>query len=180
VYYTSQVRLSPGLYQVRVAARDAKSGRIGNATQWIEIPDLKTRRLALSSLLVGETKPTEAGGAAGAEKADNTAKLNVARRFTRASRLRFLTFIYNAARGASGTAAPDVAIQVQVLRDDQPVLTTALRKVATDNLPDLARIPYAAEILLDKMPPGGYVLRVTTIDRVAKASATQQLRFTVE
>jgi VWFA-related protein len=180
VVYSSQVRLTPGLYQVRVAARDAKTGRIGNATQWVEIPDLKTNRLALSSLLVGETKTPETANAGSTTKLSTQAQLNVARRFARASRLRFMTFIYNASRGPAGTAAPDVALQIQVRRDDQPVLTTALRKVNTEGLTDLARIPYAAEILLDKMPPGQYLLQVTAIDRVAKASASQLLRFAVE
>ncbi len=184
VYYTLQVRLAPGLYQVRVGARDAKSGRTGAATQWIEVPDLKSRNLAMSSLLVGESKQDDAAATATSNTSETqpvaTAQLDVARTFARSSRLRFLLFIYNAARGASGTTAPDVAIQVQILRDDQPVLTTALRKVSTEGTTDLARLPYAAEIPLDKMLPGRYLLHVTVIDRLAKKSAAQQLRFAVE
>src|ERR1043165_248066 len=53
VIYNHRVPLKPGIYQVRVAARDDKSGRVGSAAQWIEIPDLSTKRLTLSSLLVG-------------------------------------------------------------------------------------------------------------------------------
>ena len=184
VYYTHQIRLSPGLYQVRIAARDAKSGRTGAATQWIEVPDLKSRTLALSSLLVGESKQDDAAAATGTSSNETqpvaTAQLDVARSFARSSRLRFLLFIYNASRGAAGTTAPDVAIQVQVLRDDQPILTTALRKVSTEGVTDLARLPYAAEIPLDKMLAGRYLLHVTVIDRLAKKSASQQLRFAVE
>lgn len=184
VYYASNVRLAPGLYQVRVAARDVKSGRIGTAMQWVEIPDLKSKRLTLSSLMVGEL--TAANIAAQAQAADNKngsisqAQLNVARRFAKTSRLRFVTFIYNAARGASGTTPPDVAIQVQVLRENQPVLTTALRKVSTEGLTDLARIPYAAEIPLTSMREGRYVLQVLAIDRAAKTSATQRISFEIE
>src|SRR5882762_2514225 len=48
IVYTYQAKLKPGLYQVRVAARDSKSGRTGSAMQWIEIPDLSSRRLILS------------------------------------------------------------------------------------------------------------------------------------
>ncbi|MBD0324930.1 MAG: VWA domain-containing protein [Pyrinomonadaceae bacterium] len=182
VYYASNVRLAPGLYQVRVASRDVKSGRIGTAVQWVEIPDLKSKRLTLSSLMVGEMTAAQLATQA-AENEDGSAsqaQLNVARRFSRTSRLRFVTFIYNATRGASGTTPPDVAIQVQVLRDNQPVLTTALRKVATEGLSDLARLPYAAEIPLANMREGRYVLQVLAIDRAAKTSATQRIRFEVE
>jgi hypothetical protein len=108
------------------------------------------------------------------------AQLNVARRFARTSRLRFVTFIYNATRGASGTAPPDVAIQVQVVRENQPVLTTALRKVSTEGLTDLARLPYAAEIPLANMTAGRYILQILAIDRAAKTSATQRISFEVE
>ena len=51
--YNYRVPLAPGIYQVRVAARDHGSGQVGSAAQWIEIPDLSSRRLALSSLLIG-------------------------------------------------------------------------------------------------------------------------------
>jgi VWFA-related protein len=36
--YSFQTWLGPGLYQVRVGVRDIKSGRLGSAMQWIEIP----------------------------------------------------------------------------------------------------------------------------------------------
>jgi VWFA-related protein len=180
VFYTYHVKLAPGLYQVRVAARDTKSGRIGSASRWVEIPDLKSHKLTLSSLLVGELTATGTAPPENKSDAIPEAQLNVSRRFARTSRLRFLTFIYNAARGASGTSAPDVAIQIQIMRDDQPVMTTTLRKVATEGLSDLARLPYAADIPLDEMRAGRYLLQVTVIDRSAKTSASQQVSFEVE
>ena len=47
------VFLGPGLYQVRVAARDEKSGRTGSAHGWMEIPDLSKGKLTLSSVIIG-------------------------------------------------------------------------------------------------------------------------------
>jgi hypothetical protein len=44
----------------------------------------------------------------------------------------------------------------------------------------MARLPYAAEVRLDNLPVGQYVLSVTSIDRIAKTSASQQLNFTIE
>ncbi|HEX8142644.1 MAG TPA: VWA domain-containing protein [Pyrinomonadaceae bacterium] len=172
--YNYQVRLKPGLYQVRVAARDAGSGRTGSATQWIEIPDLSKRQLTMSSVLVG-------GRAVAGQDADaNPVNISVDRRFTPKSQLRFMTYIYNAQRGAGGDGSPDVALQVQIFRDDQPVITTALSKVRTEGLPDKTRLPYAAEVQLDRLPVGQYVLRVTAIDRIAKTSTSQQVNFLIE
>lgn len=179
IIYTYQANLSPGLYQVRIAARDTKSGRTGSATAWVEIPDLTSRHLALSSLLVGERAMDPAGMKAETNVIPQV-NLSVDRRFARTSRLRLTTFIYNASRGAKGDAPPDVAIQIQIFRDDQPVFTNALSKVVTEGALDLERLPYAAEISLDSLPAGRYVLQVTAIDRAAKTSAAQRVDFEVE
>ncbi|PYS48608.1 MAG: hypothetical protein DMF68_12610 [Acidobacteria bacterium] len=179
VQYNYQAKLAPGLYQARVAARDGKSGRMGSATEWIEIPDLTSHKLYLSSLILSEVtkeSPTAVTDPAAVAKS----RLSVDRHFNRASYLRFLTFIYNASRGANGNEAPDAAIQVQILRDDQPVLTTPLRKIEYDNSTDLARLPYAAEIPLDGMLPGRYVLQVSVIDRISKTSVSQHISFEIE
>jgi hypothetical protein len=45
----------PGHYQVRVAVRDAKSGRTGNASRVIEVADLSHGSLSASSLLLSRT-----------------------------------------------------------------------------------------------------------------------------
>jgi VWFA-related protein len=180
IFYNYQTRLAAGLYQVRVASRDLKTGMTGSATQWIEIPNLTQQRLSLSSLFVGERISDPAGAAASEPDITKQVQLNVDHRFARSSHMRFLTFIYNLTRNAPTGAAPDAAIQVQIFRDDQPVVTTPLRKIDTTNTPDLARIPYAAEISLGTLPAGRYALRVTAIDRLAKTSASQQTNFEID
>ncbi|MBV9957588.1 MAG: VWA domain-containing protein [Acidobacteria bacterium] len=182
VVYTHQAKLKPGLYQVRVAARDSKSGRVGSAMQWLQIPDLATRRLNLSSVLIGESTPALTIPASETRKDAGESPdvfFSVSRRFARNSRLRFLMSIYNAARSTDAAQMPDVALQVQILRDNQPVLTTALSKVETRGVQDLTRLPYAAEIPLDSMPAGRYLLQVVVIDRIAKTSATQYVTFEI-
>ena len=178
--YNFQAPLPPGLYQVRVATRDNKSGRVGSNLQWIQIPDLSTRKLSLSSLLVGETtKEAEGRKSDAAQIAESL--MSVDHRFERTSKLRFLFYIYNAARaGNATTAQPDLTMQVQILRNDQPVITTPLRKVEYQGLSDLARIPYAAEIPLKELPPGRYALQVNVIDRIAKTSVSQRANFEIE
>jgi len=170
--YSHQMRIEPGLYQVRVAARDNKSARTGSNAQWIEIPDITRGQFSLGSIFVGELLVNPGSGSA-----PQQALINVNRRFSRSSRLLFQTYVYNAARGSS---SPDVALQVQVFRDDQPVITAPLRKVPTDGIADLKRLSYEDDFALDRLPAGRYVMQVTAIDRVAKASASQRLNFEIE
>ena len=174
--YGYPVYLKPGLYQVRVGVRDEKSGRTGTAQGWIEIPP--AGQLALSSLLIG-TRAAQPTSNASATSANSEVEVNISHHFAANGYLRFLVFVYNAAP-APADSKPDVAIQVQMVRDGQPVVTTALRKVSTEGIVDLARIPYAAEVPLSGLPAGQYVLQVSIVDRVSKKSASQQIRFEVD
>jgi VWFA-related protein len=177
VILTHQSRIAPGLYQVRIGAHEIESGRTGSATQWITIPALDASKLALSSIFLGERPRTTES--ANAQAAPAQALVNPERRFSRASVLRFVLYVYNAAHtGPAG--APDVALQLQIFRDDQPVITTPLRKVQTDGLTDFSVLPYAAELDLGDLPAGRYILQAAAIDRTAKTSATQRVKFTVE
>ena len=177
ITFTYPASLPPGLYQVRTAARDDKSGRVGSAHSWIEIPDLAKKQLAMSSVLLGERTQPKVSNVSDTGLVSPVA-LSASHRFKRESTLRFLIFAYNTAPSPADQK-PDVAVQVQVIRDDQPVITTALRKIATEGVADLTRIPYAAEIPMSELLPGRYLLQVSVIDKVAKQSTTRQTYFDV-
>jgi VWFA-related protein len=178
VLYSFQVPLAPGLYQVRAAARDERSGRTGSAMQWVEIPEIKNNRLSLSSIFIGERKAGERAAEIKPEEVQNFVLLSVDRRFARTSKMRFLTFIYNAA--TTPPVEPDVAIQIQIFRDDQPVFTAPLSKLKAEGITDTSRIPYMAELNLATFPSGRYILQITAIDRTAKNSASQRTNFIIE
>ncbi len=204
-FYNHFSMMKPGIYQVRVAALDLKQGTRGSAHQWITIPDLQSKELSMSSLIVGEKKveaevePVKAKATEPeAPAAIGQVLINVDRRFARTSYLRFLTFIYNATTAsvvppspgvqpggatvntsATKIPAPDLAVQVQVFRDNEPVITTPLHKLNTDGV-DARRVPYAADVRLDDLRPGAYVLQVTVIDRQAKSSASQKVSFQID
>jgi VWFA-related protein len=213
IFYSHFCTLKPGLYQVRVAAVDARQGRAGSAVRWIEIPDLSSKALALSTLIVGERKAALEGDAPSADASETSKSpepirqvyLNVDRRFAGSSLLRFLTFVYNAGGSSAAStplpagqgtsdpaisvatsstsapaAGPDLAVQVQLFRDNEPIITMPLHKIHVDELSDVRRLPYAAEVNLEGLQPGRYVLLVTVIDRVAKASASQKFDFQVD
>ena len=178
VVFSAQMRIPPGLYQVRVATRDTRSGRVGSAMRWVEIPDFKPGTLTMSSLFIGERHSDVRPEDLKPEDLSHGVLLSVGRRFARTSWIRLTTFIYNAAPAAD--SKPDVALQVQLFRDDQPVFTAPLVKVSTEGVADLSRLPYAAELALASFPSGRYVLQVTAIDRSAKTTATQRTSFVVE
>jgi hypothetical protein len=183
VVYTYKAPLSAGLYQVRTVARDQKSGKVGSASQWIEIPDLKSNRLTLSSLLLGaqvvevkpKADPTKPEAAAAPQ-----VLFSVDRRFKKSSQLGFWVFIYNATRGANGGTAPDLTAQIEVVGNGKTVVKTDPRKLATATMDDPQRIPYGGHFPLSTLPAGRYVMNVTITDQIARSSASQRLSFQVE
>ena len=175
ITFTYPAALKPGLYQVRVAARDQKNGRTGSAHAWVEIPDLASKKLAMSSLLLGERTGAMIANANASEIAPITQTAN--QRFHRESYLRFLLFAYNV-KTSPADGKPDLTVQVEVLRDNKPVIAIEPRKVNTQGA-DLSRLPYAAELTLGSLTPGEYVLRVMLVDRSSKQTTSQQTHFEV-
>lgn len=160
--------LPPGLYQVRVAARDAQSGKVGSSFQWMEVPGFEAGKLTVGNILLAEITG----------KAGETPALDVERRFARASSLLIQMFVYNA-RSASG-GSPDVAVTLQVLQNGKQLIAAAPQPISTTGVTDLTRLQYGAEIPLSGFQPGRYTLKLTAEDRAAKTSASQQINITIE
>jgi VWFA-related protein len=168
--YNSRLPLAPGLYQVRVAARDPNSGRVGSAQQWVEVPNLALKNLSLSSLLLG----LENVGSAREQ-----VQFSVDHRFAQNGHLGFMAFIYNAARGDDGRSTPRLSFQARLLRTGQSVINTQVQKVFVSSQ-DQARIVCNGDILLNTVPAGRYTLELMVTDEVNKTSVSQQTRITVE
>jgi VWFA-related protein len=176
--YNYRVPLSPGLYQVRIATRDSKSGQVGGAQQWIEIPDLALHRLSLSSLLLG-LQNVEVRGVKTNAAVNPQVQFSTDHRFARNSRLNFLIFLYNTARGEGGKSKPDVTMQARLLRGGQTLKTVPLQRSSIETQ-DLARLPFGGEIALDSMPSGQYIVEIIATDRIARTSVSQRARITLE
>jgi hypothetical protein len=144
---------------------------VGSASQWIVIPDLSMRQLSLSSLILGLETVSGKGAETG------RMQWSVDKKFAHGSHLRFMTFIYNAARAA---AATDLAAQVQVYKDGQAVISAPFKKVPSGSDVDQARVPFTEDINLGALQAGRYVLQVTVEDRAANKSVSQQSVFYVQ
>src|SRR5437588_12959222 len=97
--------------------------------------------------------------------------------FHRDASLRFQFYVYNASIGES---KPDLVMQTQVLRERQPVATIPERQIAIAVPQTKDQIKTGGEFSLKDLTPGRYVLLITVIDRIAKTSASQQMRFEIE
>jgi VWFA-related protein len=174
ITYLNQVIVKPGLYQVRVAARDSTSGNIGRSLRWIEVPNVSSGKLSLSSLLLGER---DSALATNTDVAKLRAQLKVDNRFNRKARLRMLMYLYNAS--SAGGSSPQIDIELQLLRQNKVLISTPPRRLEITS-DDLREFPFMEELSLATIASGRYVLRVIATDRLGKKSVSREAAFQVE
>ena len=176
----------PGAYQLRVSLRDSASDRMGSASQFIDAPDIKKKRLALSGLVVrGEANAKSVNAAMpnqaeGREEGD--AETSAAVRHFRAGNLvAYAFYIYNAK--LDPTSHPQLTIQVKLFRDGAEVFTGKETQFTPGQIGDMLRMPVGGAIQLGtNIPPGDYVIQVVVTDQLADKKhhvATQWMDFQI-
>ncbi len=173
--YQRSVALPPGRYQVRLAAREDATGIAGSAWTRLEIPDVASGRLTLSSLFLlkdGGTPPAATGPGA----APVLSSVQALPRFERTESLYVQLCAYNPKRDASGGI--DLFEQSEVLRDGV-VIAAAAPQPMSEGEPR-GTVPHTARIGLQRFEPGDYELRVTVTDRSASTMLSRSVAFTVE
>ena len=168
-----------GAYQLRTAVRDVASERVGSATQFIEVPDLKKNRLTLSGILVrGIPLQTylKSGQAASAQpdKADDSveeadADANPAvRRFKSASVMLYGLAIYNAQLDKQ-LGKPQLHTQVRLFQNGQLLFTGKDVTFDSTDQPDMKQLNLVGAMHLGtELSPGEYVLQLIVTDALAQ------------
>jgi VWFA-related protein len=151
-----------GAYQVRVAVRDDGSAKVGSASQFIEIPDLKHERFALASIVLQD-------GAVRSAKADFAAVTPARRQFRQGGELEYLCAVE---KGGAAHASTNLATEIEILRDGKAVYSADAKIV---DVPQSGPAVFGALRLTDKLVPGEYYLHVIAKDpRGGKNAAADQ------
>jgi VWFA-related protein len=170
------VAIEPGIYQVRIAARDSKSGRIGSANEWIEVPPFLPGKLCLSSIYLAEQQVQEASPTSPVSETLPEKAPSIRRLFSALSRLPFYVYFYNYVRPSDG-APPSFLTRVKIYKGDQAVIQSPLQPLQIQAGPGEGLITYSATVLLKGLQAGPYILEVTAIDRSNSATAIQRVSF---
>jgi VWFA-related protein len=188
-----------GAYQLRTALRDAASGRIGSASQFIDVPDIAKNRLTLSGLILSgvdpkrarnrspESAPTTGAPRLEAAAGDISDQVDpqagpAVRRFRQGMMLHYSFLVYNAQLDKA-TARPQLQTQVRLFRDGQQVFAGKAQPINLSHQADLKRLPAGGILRLGTdMKPGEYILQVIITDSLAKEkdrAATQWIDFEI-
>jgi VWFA-related protein len=166
-----------GIYQLRVAVQDADSGRIGSASQFIEVPDVASKRLTLTGLvsLARNSKDSRSASSVLASDSEEVRYTPgeadarpAVRRFRVGMQMEY-TFIVLNALVSPTSSRPQLDTQVVLYREGKAVFKGALRRLETDNKTNLRQIVVGGTVNLGaELTPGEYALQVIVTDNLAK------------
>jgi 5-hydroxyisourate hydrolase-like protein (transthyretin family) len=179
-----------GAYQFRISLRDTATNRIGSAGQFIEVPDLGKKRLALSGVLLSGKTIAAAGGSDSNVIAQNLKVPSetgpeagpAVRRLKQMMRLEYGLLIYNAILDkASGK--PQLTTQIRLFRDGKQVFSGDELPYNLAGQTDLGRLVVAGALELGTdLAPGEYILQIVVSDTLADKKyrvATQWMDFEI-
>jgi hypothetical protein len=174
----------PGAYQFRAVIRDAATGRLGSAGQFIQVPDLSKNRLAISGLVLS----AQSGDPGAASQSANRAEANddaqptpYVRRFSRNGTIVYGAAIYNAALGPK-TRKPQLTLQIEFYRDGKVIHRMQPRQIDAGEGFDPKRVNCNGRLRLTDFPTGDYLMRLVVFDSLAKpkySRAEQWMDFSV-
>lgn len=162
-----------GAYQFRIVLRDMTSDKVGSASQFIEIPNLKKKKLALSNLILDsfsadEWKKLALGqNQTASEKGVYTD--TTLRRFKRGSVLQYSYIIYD-----FKPEKTRLETQTRLIRDGKVVFEGNRTPLKSEGQTDLQRQQATGAITLGaNLEAGNYVLQIIVFDN----SGGNKLRF---
>ena len=152
----------PGAFQVRIAIKDNYGYKIGSAGQFVAVPDLNNKQLALSGIVlqgVSDVAPQNA-----------TMSNPAVRRFTANSNVYFAFVVYNGSAnllmqtklfrdGKVVKSSPEIALDVKDQSDPTRILTTSVMRLTPD------------------LEPGNYYLQLLLTDKGASAKQPPAIQW---
>jgi hypothetical protein len=147
----------PGSYQVRVAARDRNSAKIGSSGQFVEVPDLNKKRLAVSGIVLGAI-----AGSSGRD-VNEMLERPATRSFDPNTDLHFAFVTYNA------TSTSNLVMEAKLFRDGKAVYSGPETPINVSNQTDPSRLLVNGSVHLSpELELGNYYLQVVITDKGTK------------
>jgi VWFA-related protein len=177
--YSTRLKLKPGLHQLRIGVRDTGSELTGTAMAWVDVPDLKKGRIALSSLFLGrDQKSEEKEQVVGtSDKKSEGPKLLLGRSAFKSGERAYYRFVaYNTSK--NDELSEGATVKVDIYSDEKSVFEGQWNPLESRTIRrDKIGVELGGEVVL-ALRPGIYELRVTV--KGGKSKNTVQQIATIE
>ena len=178
--YSKRLGLAPGLYQIRVGVRDVNGQQMGTSSSWVSVPDLRNKKLTLSSLFLGrESREEQAQIIATGNKSSSRPMLVLGpASFKTRDNIFYRFVLYNGSNDIRATS--NFMLKVEVLESgaliyEGPWQSVAPRVIRSDGI----GTEIGGQIKIE-MAPGVYILRVTVRDEKSNATTQQTIELEIE
>jgi VWFA-related protein len=174
-----RLELSPGIYHLRIGAREKGSGSLGTVMLDLDIPDFKKPPLVMSNLVITSMGASAVPTARVDDQLKDVlpAAPTAIREFTRPDEVATFVEVYD-----NQTRTPHrVEIRTSVLSDDGKAVFSTTEERRSEELGSAGGgYGHAAKIPLKEFAPGRYVLRVEARTLLSEgATAMRELEFSV-
>ena len=177
VQYDTGLSLPPGKYHLKFVVRENQTGRMGSFETDLDVPDLKSQPLKMSSIvLASQLQPAKKGATPSPLIRDGSEIIpNVTHVFSSAQHLRLYYEVYDPGRanasGApeAGEAKPGIHLLTNVafFRGKAKVFETSLAELTELNVRDRQAGVFQLDLPLSPLKPGFYTCQVNVIDDAA-------------
>ena len=177
VQYDTGLSLPPGKYHLKFVVRENQTGRMGSFETDLEVSDLKSQPLKMSSVvLASQVQPAKKGATQSPLVRDGSEIIpNVTHVFSSAQHLRLYYEVYDPGRvSASGAAQtgqgkPGIHLMTNVsfFRGNAKVFETSLAELTELNALDRQAGVFQLDLPLNSLKPGFYTCQVNVIDDAA-------------
>lgn len=178
--YSRRIKLNPGIYQVRVSVGESSTEHIGTATAWVEVPDLRKGKLAISNIILSEraaVDPKEADQSKQPVVFHPKMTQGIAV-YKSGDLLVYYFALYNAVQ--KNRQASDLLMQVEIIQNEQSVYRGQWQSIASRIIEEDKNNPGLSGQIPTFLKPGLYELRITVKGQDAKESLQQSTLFRVE
>jgi VWFA-related protein len=177
VQYDTGLSLPPGKFHLKFVVRENQTGRMGSFETDLDVPDLKTQPLKMSSIiLASQLEPAKKGSTLSPLVRDGSEIIpNVTHVFSSGQHLRLYYEVYDPARAVAsstpeaGAAKTGIHLlsNVAFFRGKTKVFESSLVELTELNARDRKAGVFQLELPLNSLKPGFYTCQVNVIDDAA-------------
>jgi len=177
VQYDTGLSLPPGRFHLKFVVRENQTGRMGSFETDLNVPDLKSQPLKMSSIvLASQLQPAKKGAPASPLIRDGSEIIpNVTHVFSSAQHLRLYYEVYDPGRanvvgapeGAQAKPGIHLLSNVAFFRGKAKVFESSLVELSELNARDRKAGVFQLDLPLSSLQPGFYTCQVNVIDDAA-------------
>jgi len=177
VQYDTELSLPPGKYHLKFVVRENQTGRMGSFETDLNVPDLKSQPLKMSSIvLASQLQPAKKGSTANPLIRDGSEIIpNVTHVFSSGQHLRLYYEVYDPGRAAAGQSSDSaqgksgihLLSNVAFFRGKAKVFESSLVELTELNEKSRKAGVFQLDLPLSQLKPGFYTCQVNVIDDAA-------------